>query len=274
MAQAKTTFHDDAVYLIEASRAAGKDTVTWYDEIDQLVHIFEDGVLKIETDYTDYRSYRLSLDGAELGAVLRIPDGERSDDYALDDDDVEDLAQRLAQVARPMRLAERLAHTDVAVLWEETMAALFRHDPVYAAAAFRDTLDRDDLVGALHAVLAQSARLTAWEWKSFGEEGVAEVNALLAQRGGGEDVLPYASAQESQRVFRSDDFSAAVLAWFDSRLTQHGWTLAAISPFDEYQSFALLRSENPGEVRSLLEQLGVQSMAAICASTDTTQPST
>ncbi|MCD2518426.1 hypothetical protein LQ564_19170 [Massilia sp. G4R7] len=254
MEDARHPFHDDAVYLIDTARSSAQQPVTCYDEIDRVVHTFEDGVLEIGTDYTDYRSYHLALAGDALRVVLRIPDGERSDEYALDEDDEEDLSQRLARVARPMRLAERLERIDVAALWDETMAALFRHDPVDAAP--QDAFAREDLAGAIHAVLAQSSRLAGWEWKTFGEEGVAEVNALLGA------ALPYASAEESRRVFRSDDFSGAVLAWFDRRLAPLGWTLAAISPFDEYQSFALLRRENAGEVRSLFEQLGVQSMAA------------
>ncbi len=261
MEHAKSLYHDDAVYLIEMARSSESGTATWYDELDQIVHTYVDGVLEIDTNYSDYRSYLLSLDGAELSAVLRIPDGERVDEYPLDEDDEEDLMQRLAQVARPMRLAERLARTDVAALWTAMLDALFRHDPVREAAAFVDTLDRDDLVGSVHTVLLQSGRLANWEWTTFGEEGVAIVNAMLAQRGHGEDALPYASAQESRRTFRSDDFSRAVLAWFDTHLTPLGWTLAAVSPFDEYQSFALLRTENLDEVRSLLELLSVQSEA-------------
>jgi len=254
-AAAHYAFHDDAVYLIEVARSSTKQPVTYYDEIDQVVHTFDDGVLEIGTDYTDYRSYFLARDGDALQVVLRIPNGERSDEYELDADDEADLAQRLAQVARPMRLAERLKQIDVAALWYETMAALFRHDPDHRAPP--QAFERDDLEGALHAVLEQSARLASWEWKTFGEEGVATVNALLGA------ALPFASVQESRRVFRSDDLSAAVLGWFDRRLAPLGWTLAAISPFDEYQSFALLRRENVDEVRSLFEQLGVQSMAAV-----------
>jgi len=257
MEGARIPFHDDAVYLIEAARSSAKQPVTYYDEIDQVVHTFEDGVLEIGTDYTDYRSYHLALDGGELSVVLRVPNGEGADEYALDQDDEEDLAQRLAQVARPMRLAERLAHIDVAALWDQTMAALFRHDPTHGAP--QDAFERGNLEGAIHAVLEQSARLAGWEWKAFGEEGGATVNALLGA------ALPFASAEESRRVFRSDDFSAAVLAWFDGRLAPLGWTLVAISPFDEYQWFALLRRENADEVRALFEQLGVQSMAAVPA---------
>lgn len=263
MEPVKTPYYDDAVYLIDMARSSEKGSATWYDEVDQVVHSCKDGVLEIGTDYTDYRSYFLSLDGGELIAVLRIPDGEHANEYPLDEDDEEDLRQRLARVARPMRLVEQLAHTDVAALWRETTAALFRHDPAVPAPAADDAFDRADLLASVHTVLAQSARLANWEWKSFGEEGVAEVNALLAQRGHGEDVLPYANAQESKRVFRSDDFSAAVLAWFDSKLAPLGWTLVAISPFDEYQSFALLRTENLDVVRSLLERLGVQSQGAL-----------
>lgn len=263
MEPVKTTFYDDAVYLIETARSSGKGSATWYDEIGSVVHTYQDGVLEIGTNYTDYRSYILSLDGDELSAVLRIPGGERADEYPLDEDDEEDLTRRLAQVTRPMRLAERLEHIDIAALWAELLDALFRHDPAQEPAAFKDALDREDLVGSGHAVLAQSARLASWEWKTFGEEGAAAVNALLAQRCHEEDVLPYASARESKRVFRSDDFCAAVLGWFDSRLAPLGWSLAAISPFDEYQSFALLRTENLDEVRALLEQLGVQSQAAL-----------
>ena len=248
-------FHDDAVYLIEAARSSARQPVTFFDEIDQVVHTFEDGVLEIGTDYTDYRSYYLALDGGELSVVLRIPNGEQSDEYPLDQDDEEDLAQRLAQLARPMRMAERLAHIDVAALWNETMAALFRHDPTHEAP--QDAFERENLEGAIHDVLEQSARLTGWEWKTFGEEGVERVNALLGAE------LPFASAEESRRVFRSDDLSPAVLGWFDRRLAPLGWALVAISPFDEYQSFALLRRENVDEVRSLFEQLGVQSMAAL-----------
>lgn len=262
MEAVRYSFHDDAVYLIEAARSEAKQPVSFYDEIDQIVHTYEDDVLEIETNYTDYRSYLLALEGNALSVMLCIPDGERIAEYALDADDEEDLAQRLAQLARPMRLAERLASVDVAALWQETMAALFRHDPANQALASNETLDRDDLVGSIHTVLAQSARLGRWEWKEFGEGGVAQLNTLLAQHGNEEDLLPYASAQESRQVFHSDDFCGAALAWFDRRLAPHGWTVAAISPFDEYQSFALLRRENLDEVRSLFEQLGVQSQAA------------
>lgn len=262
MEHARLPFHDDAVYLIETARSVAKEPVTYYDEIDQVVHTWENGVLEIQTDYTDYRSYALVLEGGQLVATLRIPDKRRIDEYALDEDDERDLAQRLAQIARPMRLAERLASIDVAALWQDTMTALFQHDPAYGAPPSPDALDRDDLIGSVHAVLEQSARLAGWEWKAFGDEGVAEVNALLARRDEGEDVLPFASAEESRRIFRADDVGDAVLAWFDSRLAPQGWTLVAISPFDEYQSFALLRTENLAEVRSLLEQLGVQSLTA------------
>lgn len=248
----------DAIYLIETARARGEGRVTFYDEVDSSIHTYEHGVLEIGTDYVDYRSYGLELEGEQLYATLRIPEKGQAQEFALDDEDWEDLTERVMRMADQVRTYERVQTTDVGPLWTQLLEALARHDPVKAMVDPEPEFRKKDLAGSVHALLERMGRLDRWEWKEFGEVGVHAVMSLLAARGEGHIEVPYATPQESRRVFDSDDSSGAVLASFDRHLRPHGWTLAAIAPFDELQAFALIRAENASEVRVLLRELGVQ----------------
>jgi hypothetical protein len=47
-----------------------------------------------------------------------------------------------------------------------------------------------------------------------------------------------------------------VLEWFREQLHPQGWTLAAVSPFDELQEFFLVRNARLDQARYLLGQQG------------------
>jgi len=69
-------------------------------------------------------------------------------------------------------------------------------------------------------------------------------------------VLVKPGEKDARKVFSSKDFSKAMLQWFGKQLAPHGWTFGAVSPFDEYQAFALVRIDHLDRVRLLLKQQG------------------
>jgi hypothetical protein len=253
-------FHDDALYLIGAATSSGKGRADFYDEDDDTVHSFEDGVLTIDTDYADYRSYKLSLDGPVLTACLHLPGEGEGTRLALDDDDVEDLTDRLARMAGSMRAVAARDVAPVAQPWTALMTAMLGQDAATAATCAPGK--GDDLATALQDVLARAGRSGEWEWKEFGETGVATLNHECKALADASIRIDYPAADEHQAIFNHRDFSGAILAWFDRQLSPHGWTLLALSPFDELQSFGLFKSGNVRDVRAMLKQLGIKTKAA------------
>jgi hypothetical protein len=63
-------------------------------------------------------------------------------------------------------------------------------------------------------------------------------------------------AKDIRKVFSNKDFTKSMLQWFRKQLEPHGWTFVAVSPFGEYQAFALVKNEHVERVRALLKQQG------------------
>lgn len=251
-------FHDDAVYLIHAAASSGNTRADFYDDHDDTVHSFEDGILTVDTDYADYRNYKLRLDGPVLTAYLHLPGEGEGAHLELDDDDIADLSERLSRMVNGMRTTAALDTADVDHPWKALMTAMLGQDPASAVA----TPGKRDLTISLQEVLARTGRSGEWEWKEFGEIGVGILNREFEALAAQSIRIDYPAPDEHQAIFNNRDFSGAILAWFDRQLAPHGWTLLAVAPFDELQSFGLFRSENVREVRTMLKELGIKTKAA------------
>jgi hypothetical protein len=214
-------FAGHAAFLISLAEPDQACT-TFYDEDDETVHEWEDGVLTISTDFTDYTSYKLTpVAGSsplQFDVVVENEDGVAE----LDADAQADLAERLA------RLVEQA----------------------------RQFQDKRELTGEEQKVLdALLLPAGQWEWKEWPEIGTSELQqAIAAQQLDIEITAP--SAEQQRRVYASDDFTSGVLEWFREQLHPQGWTLAAVSPFDELQEFFLVRNARLDQARYLLGQQG------------------
>lgn len=219
----QAAFAEHAAFLISLAEP-GQACTTFFDEDDQTVHEWEDGVLTISTDFTDYTSYKLTpvAGSSPLQFEVLVENEDGADEF--DADAQADLADRLARVVGQIRLFQnRRALSD-----EETKV--------------------------LEALLLPAGE---WEWKEWAEIGTRELQqAIAAQQLGIEIAEP--SERQQQRVNASDDFSNGVLDWFRSQLQLQGWTLVAMPPFDELQQFFLVRTSRLDQARYLVEQQGRQ----------------
>jgi len=214
-------FAGHAAFLISLAEPDQACT-TFYDEDDETVHEWEDGVLTISTDFTDYTSYQLTpVAGSsplQFEVVVENEDGVAE----FDNDAQEDLAERLARLVRQIRRFQN-----------------------------RRALSADELA-ALDAMLLPAGE---WEWKEWPEIGTGELQqAIAAHRL--DIAITAPTARQQREVYASDDFASGVLGWFRQQLMPHGWTLVAVSPFDELQAFFLVTNERLEAARMLLEQQG------------------
>jgi len=212
---------------------AGPDgKATFYDEDDQAVHELDHGVLTIATDFVDYTTYTLTLAGAGPEGTLDVQ-VSRFDNYrlghkakmvacAVDDDDEQDLAERLERLVGQLRIAQA------------SRAAT------------------EDEAASLASMLVDAGE---WEWTDWQENGSDFIQRALDEMETG-IVLVKPGEKDARKVFSSKDFSKAMLQWFGKQLAPHGWTFGAVSPFDEYQAFALVRIDHLDRVRLLLKQQG------------------
>lgn len=219
----QAAFAEHAAFLISLAEP-GQACTTFFDEDDQTVHEWEDGVLTISTDFTDYTSYKLTpvAGSSPLQFEVLVENEDGADEF--DADAQADLADRLARVVGQIRLFQnRRALSD-----EETKV--------------------------LEALLLPAGE---WEWKEWAEIGTRELQqAIAAQQLGIEIAEP--SERQQQRVNASDDSSNGVLDWFRSQLQPQGWALVAMPPFDELQQFFLVRTARLDQARYLVEQQGRQ----------------
>lgn len=214
-------FAEYAAFLISLVEP-GQARATFFDEDDQTVHEWEDGVLTISTDFTDYTSYTLTpvAGSSPLQFDVLVENEDGVDDF--DADAQEDLEDRLARLVGQIRLFENRR----ALSEEETKA--------------------------LDALLLPAGE---WEWKEWAEIGTGELQqAMAAQQLGIELSMP--TARQQQRVNAGDDFSNGVLDWFRAQLLPQGWTLVAMPPFDELQQFFLVKAAQLDQARHLVEQQG------------------
>lgn len=223
-----STLTENALFLFGLADPTGK-SVTFYDEDDNTVHSLENGVLTISANFVDYTTYKLTRTEA-AGIQVQL---ERLDNYRLhekakkvawemDQEDEEDLADRLDRLAEQIRIAQ----------------------------------NKQALSSAEQASLA-AMMISAgeWEWKEWPEIGTNAIQAALEENGLG-ITLADPTPQQTRKVYGSDDFSKGVLQWFRAQLNPHGWTLVAVSPMDEYQAFALVRNEDLATVKALQQKQG------------------
>ena len=216
-----TSYAAHAAFLIGLADPAQVCT-TFYDEDDQTVHEWEDGVLSISTDFTDYTTYKLTPVAASVPPRFEVV-VENEDGVADFDDEAQaDLAERLARLVAQIRQFQ-----DKRALSDEELATL-------------------------QAMLLPAGE---WEWKEWPEIGTQAVQDASAVHELGLSIIA-PNAKQQRDVFAGDDFSASVLAWFRQQLQPQGWTLVAVTPFDELQSFFLVSNDNIETVRALLYQQG------------------
>lgn len=216
-----TSYAAHAAFLIALADPAQACT-TFYDEDDQTVHEWEDGVLSISTDFTDYTTYKLTPVVASVPLRFEVV-VENEDGVAdFDDEARADLAERLARLVGQIRQFQ-----DKRALSDEELATL-------------------------QAMLLPAGE---WEWKEWPGIGTQAVQDASAVHELGLSVAAPGSRQQRD-VVAGEDFSASVLAWFRQQLQPQGWTLVAVTPFDELQSFFLVSNDNVETVRALLYQQG------------------
>lgn len=216
-----TSYAEHAAFLIALADPAQACT-TFYDEDDQTVHEWEDGVLSISTDFTDYTTYKLTPVAASVPLRFDVV-VENEDGVADFDDEAQaDLAERLARLVGQIRQFQ-----DKRALSDEELATL-------------------------QAMLLPAGE---WEWKEWPGIGTQAVQDASAVHELGLSVAAPGSRQQRD-VYAGDDFSSSVLAWFRQQLQPQGWTLVAVTPFDELQSFFLVSNDNVETVRALLYQQG------------------
>jgi F0F1-type ATP synthase epsilon subunit len=201
---------------------AGPDgKATFYDEDDHTVHELDNGVLVIATDFADGTTYTLTLaEGILHVQVKRIM--ATMVDCAIDADEEQDLAERLERLVDQLRSAQA------------------------SRAATQDE------AASLASMLVDAGE---WEWKDWPENGTDFIQRALDEMETG-IVLAKPDHKDVRKVFSSRDFSKAMLQWFRKQLAPHGWTFVAVSPFDEYQAFALVREEHLDRVGALLKLQG------------------
>lgn len=216
----KRALETDAAFLIGLAQAEAR--AVFFDEDDQTVHEFEDGVLLITTNFSDYTTYKLTPVAASSPTRFDIL-VENEDGVAEFDDDAEtDLAQRLARLVEQARQFQN-----------------------------KRELTTDELT-TLAASLIPAGE---WEWKEWPEIGTGELQDASEEYELGISIVAPTLDQEPV-VYQSDDFMDGVLDWFRQQLNPQCWTLIAVSPFDELQSFFLVRSDQLQMVRELLYQQG------------------
>lgn len=213
----QAAFAEHAAFLISLADPH-KACSTFYDEDDQTLHEWENGVLTIWTNFTDYTTYKLTpvANSAPLQFDVLVENEDGVDEFDADAQD--DLADRLARVVGQIRL--------------------FQNRRVLS----------DDEVELLDALLLPAGQ---WEWKEWAEIGTGELqHAMATQQLDIELATP--TARQQHRVNASDDFSDGVLDWFRTQLQPQGWTLVVVSPFDELQAFFLVRLEQLEQAQALM----------------------
>ena len=212
---------ENARFLMALARPDGK-VLTFYDEEDDTVHELDNGVLVITTDFADETAYTLTLAGNDAAGSLEVHVERQGSACALDADDEGDLAERLERLVDQVRVAQ----ASRAATQEEA--------------------------ASLASMLVDAGE---WEWKDWPENGTDFIQRALDESDTG-IVLTAPSGKDIRKVFASKDFTKAMLQWFGKQLDPHGWTFGAVSPFDEYQAFALVKHAHLDRVRALLKQQG------------------
>jgi hypothetical protein len=242
----------------------------YYDEVDDCFHYHHpDGLLEISTAWLDNTIYYLRFVDECLRIEVRRLDNYKRHltakfvDAEMDEDDWAMLGGILARLVQTARSREQLGKIALEPVWDSLLAALFPADdwgrrPTRCPCRKTDSYAQ---AAALRAVREKAHRYVAWEWKEWHDAGVASLNklAFLRQR---QIRISYPAAAELAAVFDSADFTAAVLDWFERKLSPAGLSLIAISPFDEMQGFALVPSPTLGALTAALSSLCIEHQLA------------
>lgn len=205
---------------------AGPDgSALFRDEDEGTVHELDNGVLVIATDFADGTTYILTLEGADNVLAVQVARRDHQAQMvtaACNADDEGDLAERLERLVDQARVAQ----ASCAATQEEAAS----------------------LAAMLHGA-------GEWEWKDWPQNGTDFIQRALDENDTG-IVLVAPAEKDIRKVFCSKDFTKAMLQWFRKQLAPHGWTFVAVSPFGEFQAFALVRDEHLERVQALLKQQG------------------
>ena len=154
------------------------------------------------------------------------------------------------------------AQNKITVLWNELMTELFPRSNNDDDAKIKAPVAANEIQASLTAVLQDAGLLANWEWKEWAQIGTSTINSdfLILQKL--EIELPYPTDEQTKYVFRQDDFSDAIMTWFDNLLNGYEMTLMAVSPLDEDQNFTIVSTANVVKIKQLLKQLGIQTRIA------------
>jgi hypothetical protein len=209
---------ENARFLMALAGPDGR--ALFHDEDDHIVHELDNGVLVIATGFADGTTYTLTLAGAGAGSTLDV-EVERFD-------------------------TRQAGHEATLV------ACTVDADDEQARSAQGSRAATEDEAASLASMLVDAGE---WEWKDWPENGTDFIQRALDERETG-IVLARPAHKDIRRVFSSKDFTKAMLQWFRRQLEPHGWTYVALSPFGEYQAFALVREEHLDRVQALLQLQG------------------
>jgi hypothetical protein len=221
---------ENARFLMALAGPDGR--ALFHDEDDHTVHELDNGVLVIATGFADGTTYTLTLAHAGPDSTLDV-EVERFDNHRLGHnatlvacvvgaDDEQDLAERLERLVAQARSAQA------------SRAAT------------------EDEAASLASMLVAAGE---WEWKDWPENGTDFIQRTLDEMDTG-IVLARPATRDIRKVFSSKDFTKAMLQWFRKQLAPHGWTFVAVSPFGEYQAFALVKNEHLERAQALLKLQG------------------
>jgi hypothetical protein len=230
----------------------------YYDEVLGETHERVHDGFEISTDYLDYTTYFVSQKNGQIEVgVKRLDNYKRHEkakfsDSAMADDDWLDLHEILTRLVQNFEALIALEKVDLKTEWLALQNALFAE----AAPAKLPNLQKNphQLAQTLCATLKKHKRLVQFEWKNWDEQGVMATNKLAALQTNGLKIA-YPDAQTCEAVMNSDDFSQAVLSWFDAQLSPHNMTLIAISPIDEDQIFGVVPTSTIAQLQAGLQTL-------------------
>jgi len=250
---------DQFLHIVQA--IDGKET-TFYDEDDDTTNTYNDGILEIGTDFLDYTTYELRLNGDELTIKKTRLDNYKNHDKAkvieepMDEDATADLLERIQKMAGQLKGQDGLKNIDLKSAWGNLMSAIFANPHLGKKPARTPVLQKDSyaLATSLQATLKNAKIMCEWEWKEWSQIGVDTIRNLNSIQSL-KLQIPFPSKEEIKKVAHADEYDLAILNWFDVHLSQLDLTLMAISPLDEMQSFALVGTTRIKDLQTNLNLL-------------------
>jgi hypothetical protein len=234
----------------------------YYDE-----HIGEchnhptENTFELSTNLVDSTTYYLVLESYQfLVNVKRLKNYKAHNspflDATMDKQDWQDMHAILLRLVHMLKSFEVLKTLDLNAAWKVLQEALFSNSTLGLAPEKMPTIARnpDQLANTLKTTLKKTKRFADFEWRDWHYDGVEQIQKMAPLKGLS---IKFAKPTEDElrAISESDEFSLAVLNWFDAQLSPHGLTLIAISPMDEYQAFGLVSNQNLTALSAALKTL-------------------